>query len=98
MTETEISAVPLCLAWVDHARSCPVTVGCRRILGVLPCQIRRSGVRLCACPTASHHTAALCTDIAGRFPVIAFGVLFAQQIYYSTERGNCQVGLKKYLM
>ena len=32
MTETEISAVPLCLAWVDHARSCPVTVGGRLIL------------------------------------------------------------------
>ena len=72
MTETEISAVPLCLAWIDHARSCPVTVGCRRILGVLPCQIRRSGVRLCAYPTVSHQPTALCAESAGRFPVIAF--------------------------
>ena len=31
-TETDISAVPLCLAWIDHARSCHVTVGGRLIL------------------------------------------------------------------
>ena len=63
-----------------------------------PFQISRSGVRLIACPTASHHTAALCTDIAGRFPVNAFWVLFAQQVYYSTEWGKCQVVFEKIIL